>query len=295
MSVSGKEHHNVFARSINTKRKAGEPGGRIPSILAAETSGAPVRPKSAPSQTADKVSKVLAFREDFRFNINMLKKEEPQQTGWEWVTIESLIPGDHLLRKIDRCIDFSFIHERVSHLYCVDNGRPALDPTLLFKALFIGYLFGIRSERALMREIEVNVAYRWFLGLGLTDRVPDASTISQNRRRRFNGSGVHQEIFDEIVFQALNAGLVEGHVIYTDSTLLKANANREKFDLAMVEKTRVAYWDELDRAIEEDRLAHGKKPFSGKPRRKTGVCQQSGAPLPGRFLFLFLFLLYLLD
>jgi transposase len=196
----------------------------------------------------------------------MLKKEEPHQAEWEWISIESLVPRDHLLRKIDLCIDFSFIHERVAHLYCEDNGRPALDPTLLFKALFIGYLFGIRSERALMREIEVNVAYRWFLGLGLTDKVPDASTISQNRRRRFNGSGVHQEIFDEIVLQALKVGLVDGYVIYTDSTHLKASANENKFDLAMVEKSRATYWDELDRDIDADRLAHGKKPLEEKAR-----------------------------
>ena len=196
----------------------------------------------------------------------MLKEEDPQQAEWEFVTIESLVPGDHLLRKIDRFIDFSFIRECVSHLYCADNGRPALAPTLLFKALFIGYLFGIRSERALMREIEVNVAYRWFLGLGLTDKVPDASTISQNRRRRFGGTGVHQEIFDEIVLQALKAGLVDGHVIYTDSTLLKASANRERFDHGLVEKERAAYWGALDRAIDEDRAAHGQKPLERLPR-----------------------------
>ena len=70
-------------------------------------------------------------------------------------------------------------------MYCADNGRPALDPELLFKMLFIGYLFGIRSERQLVREVEVNVAYRWFLGLGLADNVPEASIFSQNRRRRF--------------------------------------------------------------------------------------------------------------
>lgn len=196
----------------------------------------------------------------------MLKKQEPQQAEWEWVTIETLVPADHLLRKIERFIDFNFVRERVSHLYCADNGRPALDPTLLFKALFIGYLFGIRSERALIREIEVNVAYRWFLGLGLTEKVPDASTFSQNRRRRFTGSNVHQEIFDEIVLQALNAGLVDGHVIYTDSTLLKASANRQKFDLALVERESAAYWEELDREVEKDRAAHGKKPLAGSPK-----------------------------
>jgi transposase len=196
----------------------------------------------------------------------MLKKEEPQQVEWEWVSVESLVPPDHLLRKIDLCIDFSFIHKRVAHLYCEGNGRPALDPALLFKALFIGYLFGIRSERALMREIEVNVAYRWFLGLSLMDRIPDASTISQNRRRRFNGTGIHQEIFDEIVLQALNAGLVDGNILYTDSTHLKASANEGKYNLLMVEKSRAAYWDDLDRDIDADRLAHGKKPGKDKPR-----------------------------
>ena len=90
------------------------------------------------------------------------------------------------LRKITRVVNFSFIHEKAKDLYCEDNGRPAIAPVVLFKMLFIGYLFGIRSERQLVREIEVNVAYRWFLGFGLQDKIPDASTISQNRRRRFN-------------------------------------------------------------------------------------------------------------
>ena len=103
------------------------------------------------------------------------------------VTLDGLVPKDHLLRKIDAVIDFSFIHDRVEGLYCADNGRPALDPTLMFKALFIGYLLGIRSERQLMREIEVNVAYRWFLRMKLTDRVFDASTLSQVREGKPKG------------------------------------------------------------------------------------------------------------
>ncbi|OAN52814.1 hypothetical protein A6A05_10615 [Magnetospirillum moscoviense] len=107
------------------------------------------------------------------------------------VTIASLVPSDHLLRKIDAAIDFSFIHDRVAHLYCPDNGRPALDPVVLFKMLF-----GMRSERQLMREIQVNVAYRWFLGLRLTDKVADASTLSQNRRRRFADSTIYQDILN---------------------------------------------------------------------------------------------------
>ena len=114
----------------------------------------------------------------------MLKKPELQQQELELVSIESLVPEKHLLRKVDGAVDFGFIRERVKHLYCEDNGRPALDPVVLFKLLLLGYLYGVRSERQLMREVEVNVAYRWFLGLKLRDKVPDASTLSQNRRRR---------------------------------------------------------------------------------------------------------------
>jgi len=154
----------------------------------------------------------------------MLKKAEVPQQEMELVTIESLVPADHLLRRIDSAVDFEFIRERVRHLYCPNNGRPALDPVVLFKLLFIGYLFGIRSERQLMREVQVNAAYRWFLRMRLQDKVPDASTLSQNRRRRFRDSDVYQQIFDEIVQLACGKGLVTGEVLYTDSTHLKASA-----------------------------------------------------------------------
>ncbi|CAN7437346.1 IS1182 family transposase [Rhizobium sp. LjRoot254] len=196
----------------------------------------------------------------------MLKKPAPQQTALEMVSLESLVPADHLLRKIDAVIDFSFIHDRVAGLYCPDNGRPPLDPTLMFKALFIGYLYGVRSERQLVREIEVNVAYRWFLRLRLTDPVFDASTLSQNRRRRYQDASVAQDIFDAIVEQAIGHGLVDGRVLYTDSTHLKANANKGKYDLAMVAKSRADYWDDLDLAIDADRIAHGKSPLKEKER-----------------------------
>ncbi len=196
----------------------------------------------------------------------MLKKPAPEQTALEMVTLDGLVPKDHLLRKIDAVIDFSFIHDRVADLYCADNGRPPLDPTLMFKALFIGYLFGVRSERQLVREIEVNVAYRWFLQMKLTDKVFDASTLSQNRRRRFNDTSVAQDIFDEIVEQAIGHGLVDGTVLYTDSTHLKANANKGKYDLEMIAKSRSDYWADLDRAIDAERDLHDKKPLKEKAR-----------------------------
>jgi hypothetical protein len=137
----------------------------------------------------------------------------------------------------------------------------------MFKALFIGYLFGVRSERQLVREIEVNVAYRWFLRLKLTETVFDASTLSQNRRRRYNDTSVAQAIFDRIVEQAIRHGLVDGTVLYTDSTHLKANANKNRFDKAVIAKSRADYWEALDAAVEDDRAAHGKNPLKTKQRQ----------------------------
>jgi len=194
----------------------------------------------------------------------MLKDTPPTQSQLEFVCIDQLVPKDHLLRKIDKAIDFRFIHDRVKDRYCADNGRPALDPIMMFKMLFIGYLFGIRSERQLVREIEVNVAYRWFLGMSLMDKVPHDSTISQNRRRRFQDSDIYQAIFDEIVLQAMKNRLVSGKVLYTDSTHLKASANKNRFKEKYVARNTKGYLAELDAAVEEDRQASGKKPLPAK-------------------------------
>jgi transposase len=177
------------------------------------------------------------------------------------VTLESLVPQDHLLRLIDQHISFDFIRAECESLYCADNGRPALDPVMLFKMLFVGYLFGVRSERRLVKEIEVNVAYRWFVGLRLTETVPDASSFSQNRRRRFAGTDIEQRIFDGIVEQAIAHKLIGGRVLYTDSTHLKASANKRHFELVEVEQTPAAYLAELDAAVDAERAAAGQRPL----------------------------------
>lgn len=194
----------------------------------------------------------------------MIKENNSTQQKLEMVYIENLVPQDHLLRGIDKYIDFSFIRDLTKDLYCLDNGRPGLDPIILFKMLFIGYLYGIRSERQLVKDIEVNVAYRWFLGMSLTDKIPSHSTISQNRRRRFNKSTVAQDIFDEIVLQAMSAGLVGGKVLYSDSTHLKANANKRKLVKKQVQVSVKEYIDTLEADIETDRIEHGKKPLKKK-------------------------------
>ena len=115
----------------------------------------------------------------------MVNKRKEAQSEIEVVMLEELVPQDHLLRKIDKYIDFSFIRDLTRDLYCHTNGRPAVDTVVLFKILFIGYLYVIRSERQLVKDIEVNLAYRWFLGYLITEKIPDSSTISQNRIRRF--------------------------------------------------------------------------------------------------------------
>ena len=192
----------------------------------------------------------------------MLKQTTARQNAFEMVTLEELVPKDHLLRLIDQHIDFGFIREASAHLYSSDNGRPAIDPVQLFKLLFVGYLFGVRSERRLVQEVQVNVAYRWFLGLGLTEKVMDASTLSQNRRRRFAGTEIEQTIFDRIVQQAIDAGLIGGRVLYTDSTHLKASANKNKFEALQVDIKPAQYLAELEQAVNADRAEHGKKPLA---------------------------------
>lgn len=194
----------------------------------------------------------------------MLKAPSPIQHELEMVTLEQLVPKNHLVRKVDVAIDFEFIRDEVAHLYCQDNGRPPVDPVRLFKMLILGYLFGIPSERKLVKEIEVNVAYRWFLGMGLTEKVIDASTFSQNRIRRFNGTDVFERIFNNIVEQAIAKGLIDGYALYTDSTHLKANANKRKAKNQLKPVKPSAYIHQINEAVAQDRKAHGKKPLKAK-------------------------------
>lgn len=194
----------------------------------------------------------------------MLEEQNSHQGEMELVIIDSLVPEDHLLRKIKKHIDFSFINDMCREYYCLDNGRPAIEPVIIFKMLFIGYLFGVRSERRLVEDVNVNIAYRWFLDYKLTDKIPDASVIWQNRRRRFKNTDIPQRIFDNIVWQAIDKGLVDGKILYSDSTHLKANANKGKFTKAYVTQTTKGYMDDLDKAIDQDREEHEKKPLKDK-------------------------------
>jgi transposase len=216
----------------------------------------------------------------------MLRGPHVQQE-LETVFIEQLVPEDHLLRKIAAVLDTSLIREETAKLYS-DRGRPAIDPVVIFKMLLISYLFGIRSERRVVQEIQVNVAYRWFLGLKLTDPVPHHSTISQNRRRRFLQANVEWKLFVHVVKQAVESGFIDGSTLFTDSTHIKANASKHSIvskkvqdvpqevversihrHLAAMEEERELLnddtEDDLAAAIQADREQAGKKSLDLAP------------------------------
>src|SRR5262245_55682027 len=168
---------------------------------------------------------------------------------------EELIPQDHILRLIDRHVDFSFIRSRVEHLYS-DTGRPSVDPELMMRMLLVGYLFGIISERRLCDEVGMHVGYRWFVGLALDEKVPDHSTFSKNRHGRFKESRIYQQIFDQIVQQCIQHGLVTGHHLTVDSTLVKANAsfkNLEPIVVSLKPEQYLAKVDNENPVVEEER------------------------------------------
>lgn len=199
----------------------------------------------------------------------MLSKNNNRKTDQvQLISVEQLVPKNHILRKIDKYIDFNFIYELVEDKYSLDNGRPSIDPVVLIKILFIEYLFNIKSMRQTIKEIEVNIAYRWFLGLDFYDKVPHFTTFSQNYRRRFKDTNIFEEIFQNILSQAMNKGFVDEKIQFVDSTHVKAHANRHKNKKEKIKKIAKSYQEELDKEIEEDRKEHGKKPLKEKDKKE---------------------------
>jgi transposase len=168
--------------------------------------------------------------------------------------LEDQIPEDHLLRLMDRHVDLSFVRERLKNSYS-SSGRPSIDPEVLLRLLLVGYLYGITSERRLLEEVRMNLAFRWFTRLDLDQEIPSHSTFSKNRHGRFRQSGMFREVFEEIVRRCLSVGLVEGRNLAVDGTLVQANASRESRiareklrDAAQVSRTVEKYLSELEEA-----------------------------------------------
>lgn len=177
-------------------------------------------------------------------------------------TMEEIIPQDSLFRKIDKYIDFTFIYEEVKDLYCLDNGRPCIDPVVLFKLVFIQALDGIKSMRKTCEKIKVDAEYRWFLGIPFGTDTPHFSTFSKNYERRFKGTEIFENIFINIVKQAQKYGMLNDE-FFMDSTHRKANANKNKYEDVIVREVKKRKLD-LEKEINEERIRIGEKPFNYK-------------------------------
>jgi transposase len=191
-------------------------------------------------------------------------------------TLESLVPEDHMVRKLEAAIDWRFIYPLVGPLYS-EIGRPSVDPVVLFKMILINYCFGYNSMRKTCREIEVNVAYRWFLGYEISEPVPNYSTWSQNYIRRYGDSRIFDEIFDRVLQEAMDCHFVSLETVYGDGTHMKASANKRKSTQEEVEVTKRAFEDDLLEEINRDRREHGKsKEFTSLKRTELGFDEETG-------------------
>lgn len=157
----------------------------------------------------------------------MMGESDPQRSMFYKLSLESFVPADHPLRRIRPLVDEETIRRACRPLYS-QIGRPSIPPEQLFLALVGGYLLGIPSDRKLVMELQCNMALRWFVGLNIDEDAWDASTFSQNRRRRFDESGVLEKLFDETVKRAMAEKLVSRHVS-ADGTLVRANASYKSF------------------------------------------------------------------
>ena len=140
-------------------------------------------------------------------------------------SIEDHVPADHLLRRIDQFLDLSEIRSFLAPYYS-HQGRPSIDPELMIRMLLLGYAMGIRSERRLCEEVHLNLAYRWFCRLDLTDPIPDHSTFSKNRHGRFRDSDLFRHLFETVLTRCIVQGLVGGEAFGVDASIVQADAKR---------------------------------------------------------------------
>ncbi|MDO4200440.1 MAG: IS1182 family transposase [Clostridia bacterium] len=197
----------------------------------------------------------------------MLKRSRDMREEIKIVDIESLMPKKHLLREIDSVIDFNEIYEMTEEYYSEDNGRPCCDPVIVVKIAFLQHLFGIRSLRQTIKEVETNIAYRWFLHFNLDTPIPHFATISYAFATRFPDK-LFEEIFSWILEKAVEKRMVDAKAVFIDATHIKANANKKKHRKEQAEFTARVYEQKLRQEINADREAHGKKPL--KEKREKG-------------------------
>lgn len=159
----------------------------------------------------------------------MLGRHRSEPALFQYVNVEELVPKNHFLRKVDAVLDLSFVREAVAECYSASRGRPSVDPELALKMMLLGYLYDI-GDRELCDEIGMHVGMRWFLGLNLHDPVPDHSTLSKLRNERWAESGLFQQLFDKVVLQCSEAGLVSGRHLSGDGTQMRADASMQSLE-----------------------------------------------------------------
>jgi len=172
--------------------------------------------------------------------------------------LDEAVPDDHLVREIAGVLDLTWVHAELAPFYS-KTGRPSIDPVLMIRMLIVGYVFAIRSERALCREVQVNLAYRWFCGLSIEDKIPDHSAFSRARHERFRNSDVFRSVFERVVGACIGAGLVGGEGFAVDASLIVADANKQRsipgsewnkeLDAQTVSRAAKDYLATLDNAI----------------------------------------------
>ena len=175
------------------------------------------------------------------------KNADKKREQMQMFCMDDMVPKDHMLRLIDRAINWNFIYDLVEEKYCPDNGRPSMDPVMLIKIPFIQYLYGIKSMRQTIKEIEVNVAYRWFLGLDMLDSVPHFSTFGKNYTRRFKDTDLFEQIFSHILEECMKFHLVDTATIFVDATHVKACANSKKMRKRVATQEALWYEESLKR------------------------------------------------
>ena len=174
--------------------------------------------------------------------------------------IDALVPEEHLLRKIEKVMDYDWLYERLDPYYNHEVGRPGTDPVVLIKMVLIQHLFGIPSLRQAHREIQVNLAYRWFLGYGLLDNIPHFATVSYAFCKRFPPE-LAEEIFEHILNKAVNNRMVDPSAIFIDGTHIKASANKKKYQKEQIKKAAKVYEEQLREEVNAEREVLGKKPI----------------------------------
>ena len=208
----------------------------------------------------------------------MIGKKARSEPAFHYFDMGDLVPEDHMLKLIDKHIDFSFIRPMVEHLYSA-RGRTSVDPEIMVRMMLVGYLFGIESERRLCQDVAMHIGYRWFCKLSMEDAVPNHSTFSKNRRGRFNGNGLWEGIFDEVVRQCITAGLVRGKHVTVDGTLVQADASLNSMEPIVVGMDARDYLKKLDAANasekkrKEDDGMNGE--YTGKGEKMSNATHRS--------------------